>query len=137
MIGSSGSISRRSISGAAQSSRRSESSTKRAGSIRSPPSSREARDIGRLALAGGSIFGDRFWILKGIPTKAGGLSELQIGVDSERHTGTTSAALVANRIETRYGRDALLRRVLVTADLATITAVSLTVLLSGAGLNIV
>lgn len=83
-----------------------------------------------------SIFGNRVWIRRGNPEEGGGLSELEIGVDSGR-SGSASAALVANRIETRYGRDALLRRVLVTADVATIAAVSLTVLLSGGGLTIV
>jgi exopolysaccharide biosynthesis polyprenyl glycosylphosphotransferase len=63
------------------------------------------------------------------------MSELEVSVRSAQHSGSTDAGLVAHRIETRYGRDALLRRVLATADVATVAAMALVVLLSGGGLN--
>jgi exopolysaccharide biosynthesis polyprenyl glycosylphosphotransferase len=62
------------------------------------------------------------------------LSELEIGVGSVRED-STAVGLVAQRIEARYGRDALLRRILASADVATVAAVALVVLLSGGGLD--
>jgi exopolysaccharide biosynthesis polyprenyl glycosylphosphotransferase len=70
-----------------------------------------------------------------VVTKAGELSEVEISIGSVRG-GTTGTGLVAHRIETRNGRDALLRRVVATADIATVVAVSLVVFLSGGGLNV-
>ncbi len=67
------------------------------------------------------------------------MSELEISIGSARSetaSGTTEAGLVAHRIETRHGRDALLRRVIATADVATVLGISLVVLLSGGGANI-
>lgn len=67
------------------------------------------------------------------------MSELEISIGSARSetaSGTTEAGLVAHRIETRHGRDALLRRVIATADVATVVGISLVVLLSGGGANI-
>ncbi|MGH3008123.1 MAG: exopolysaccharide biosynthesis polyprenyl glycosylphosphotransferase [Gaiellaceae bacterium] len=62
------------------------------------------------------------------------MSEIEIRVGGTRRSAE-GVGVVANRIETRYGRDAMLRRVLATADVATVAAVALIVLLSGGGLS--
>ena len=62
------------------------------------------------------------------------MTELDISVAAAR-SETARAGLVAHRIEARHGRDALLRRVIATADVATVVAVSLIVLASGGGLS--
>ncbi len=62
------------------------------------------------------------------------MSELEIDVGSA-FDSVSGAGLIANRIETRYGRDALLRRVLATADMATVIGAALVVLLSGGSAN--
>lgn len=71
-------------------------------------------------------------------TEAGEMSELEISVGSAREavSGTAGPGLVAHRIKARHGRDALLRRTIATADVATVVAVSLLVLASGGGVNV-
>jgi len=68
------------------------------------------------------------------PELGGGLNEVEATVGLSEGV-STHAGLVAHRIETRYGRDALLRRVLAATDIATVAAVALVVYLSGGGLG--
>jgi exopolysaccharide biosynthesis polyprenyl glycosylphosphotransferase len=62
------------------------------------------------------------------------MSEVEVTVGTA-HGEPATVGLVAHRIEARHGRDALLRRVIATADVATVVAVSLVVFFSGGGTN--
>ena len=62
------------------------------------------------------------------------LSGFEVSVGSKQ-IGSISAGVAGERTETRYRRDARLRRALAIADIATVAAVSLVVVLSGGTLD--